>query len=82
MDLIWKVIVALTILRWPFVPVLAETFVHATDAATKAAVIISFKIIHQFGCVILGEHIEQLFTIAWTAVIKLSFAKLKLVPGL
>ena len=69
------------LLRWTFVvPVLADTFVNATDEATKAAAIVSFKTIHQFGGVILGEHLGQLFTIAWTVMITLSFAKLKLMP--
>ena len=69
------------LLRWTFVvPVLADTFVHATDEATKASVIISFKTIHQFGGVILGEHLGQLFTIAWTVMMTISFAKLKLMP--
>ena len=49
------------LLRWTFVvPVLADTFVHAADEATKAAAIVSFKTIHQFGGVILGEHLGQL----------------------
>lgn len=69
------------LLRWPFVvPVLADTFVHATDEVTKAAAIVSFKTIHQFGGVILGEHLGQLFTIAWTVMMTISFAKLKLMP--
>ena len=69
------------LLRWTFVvPVLADSFVHATDEATKAAAIVSFKTIHQFGGVILGEHLGQLFTIAWTVMMTLSFAKLKLMP--
>lgn len=69
------------LLRWTFVvPVLADTFVTATDEATKAAAIVSFKTIHQFGGVILGEHLGQLFTIAWTVMMTLSFAKLKLMP--
>jgi hypothetical protein len=69
------------LLRWTFVvPVLADTFVHAADEATKAAAIVSFKTIHQFGGVILGEHLGQLFTIAWTVMITISFAKLKLMP--
>lgn len=69
------------LLRWTFVvPVLADTFVHATDEAIKAAAIVSFKTIHQFGGVILGEHLGQLFTIAWTVMMTLSFAKLKLMP--
>ena len=46
------------LLRWTFVvPVLADTFIHATDEATKAAVIVAFKTIHQFGGVVLGEHL-------------------------
>lgn len=69
------------LLRWTFVvPVLADTFATATDEPTKAAAIVAFKTIHQFGGVILGEHLGQLFTIAWTVVISLSFAKLKLFP--
>ena len=69
------------LLRWTFVvPVLADTFVHAADEATKAAAIVSFKTIHQFGGVILGEHLGQLFTIAWTVMMTISFDKLKLLP--
>lgn len=69
------------LLRWTFVvPVLADTFTHATEDATRAAAIVSFKIIHQFGGVILGEHLGQLFTIAWTVMMSISFAKLKLMP--
>lgn len=69
------------LLRWTFVvPVLADTFAHATDEATKTAAIISFKTIHQFAGVILGEHLGQLFTISWTVMLSISFAKLKLMP--
>ncbi len=69
------------LLRWTFVvPVLADTYVHAADEATKAAAIVSFKTIHQFAGVILGEHLGQLFTIAWTVMMTISFAKLKLMP--
>jgi hypothetical protein len=69
------------LLRWTFVvPVIADTFVHVTDEATKAAASVSFKTIHQFAGVILGEHLGQLFTVAWTVMISISFAKLKLMP--
>lgn len=67
------------LLRWTFViPVLADAFMNATDEATKAAAVISFKTIHQFAGVILGEHLGQLFTIASTILISVSFARLKL----
>ena len=69
------------LLRWTFVvPILANTFVTATDDATKAAAIVSFKLVHQFGGVILGEHLGQLFTIIWTVMITHSFSKLNLMP--
>ncbi len=69
------------LLRWTFVvPVLANTFVNATDEATKTAAIVAFKTIHQFAGVILGEHLGQLFTITWTVLITISFARLRLFP--
>ena len=69
------------LLRWTFVvPVLADSFVHATDPATKAAAIMSFKTIHQFGGVVLGEHLGQLFTVAWTVLITASFVKTRMMP--
>jgi hypothetical protein len=69
------------LLRWTFVvPVLAETFTSSTDEATKAAAIVAFKTIHQFAGVILGEYLGQLFTIAWTVMISISFGKLNLFP--
>lgn len=69
------------LLRWTFVvPVLANTFLNATDEATKTAAIVAFKTIHQYGGVILGEHLGQLFTIIWTVLISICFAKLKIFP--
>lgn len=69
------------LLRWTFVvPVLANTFVSAADEPTKAAAIVAFKTIHQFGGVILGEHLGQLFTIAWTIMVSWSFTRLQLFP--
>jgi hypothetical protein len=52
--------------------------VGSGDAATKEAAIVSFKTIHQFGGVLLGEHIGQLFTIIWTIMVSIAFLKLKL----
>lgn len=69
------------LLRWTFVvPVLAHTFMNAGDDATRAATIVVFKTIHQFAGVLLGEHLGQLFTVAWTVMMCLSFIKLKLFP--
>lgn len=70
------------LLRWTFVvPVLADTFVNATDEATRAAAIVAFKTIHQFGGVLLGEHLGQLFTIAWTVMISIALQQAKTIPN-
>lgn len=67
------------LLRWTFVvPVLAQSFVSASDAATSAAAISSFKTMHQFGGVLLGEHLGQLFTIIWSILVSFIFIRLKL----
>lgn len=81
LGLIGLIVQMIGLLRWTFVvPVLATDFVTATDAAGKAAAISSFKTIHQFGGVLLGEHLGQLFTIAWTVIISICFIRLKLFP--
>lgn len=69
------------LLRWTFVvPVLANSFVNADNEATKETVKVVFQAVHQFGGVLLGEHIGQLFTIAWTVMMSAAFSKLKLMP--
>jgi len=69
------------LLRWTFVvPVLADSFVHATDESTKQAAIITFKVIHQFAGVLLGEHLGQLFTILWTILVSVVFSRLNIFP--
>jgi hypothetical protein len=80
-GIIGLVVQMIGLLRWTFVvPVLANTFVNAVDEPTKAAAIVAFKTIHQYGGVILGEHLGQLFTIVWTVLISFSFEKLHLFP--
>jgi hypothetical protein len=70
------------LLRWVFVvPVLATEFVHTTNPATQEAIKISFKTIHQFGGVLLGEHLGQLFTVAWTSMISAALLKVKIIPA-
>lgn len=69
------------LLRWTFVvPMLADTYVHASDDATRSAAIIAFKTIHQFGGVLLGEHLGQLFTILWTILVSIEFIRFNIVP--
>ena len=66
------------LLRWVFVvPVIANNYVSATDPLVKEIAKSSFQSIHQFGGVLLGEHIGQLFTIIWTIMISYAFIKLR-----
>jgi hypothetical protein len=69
------------LLRWTFVvPVLANNFVSAVSEATKESNKIAFQTVNQFGGVLLGEHLGQLFTVIWTIMIATAFKKLGLFP--
>jgi len=78
-GIISGIVQIIALLRWVFViPVIADSYVSAGDAATKTAAIISFQTIHQFGGVLLGEHVGQLFTIIWTVMISYTLIKLNI----
>jgi len=69
------------LLRWTFVvPMLAQTFTNASDDAIKAAALVSFKTVHQYGGVLLGEHLGELFTVTWTVMVSYAFDKHKIIP--
>ena len=69
------------LLRWTFVvPVLANNYVAAISEATKESNKVAFQTIHQFGGVLLGEHLGQLFTIIWTVMMCRAFDLLRLFP--
>jgi hypothetical protein len=59
------------LLRWVFViPVLARLFTDpTTDPVTKAAIPAVFIAVHQYGGVILGEHLGQFLIIIWMSII-------------
>ncbi|MDB5080662.1 MAG: hypothetical protein JWP00_2586 [Chloroflexi bacterium] len=65
------------LLRWVFVvPVLASIYTSPnTSPATKEAVEVVFWAVHQFGGVLLGEHLGQLLIICWMALISLTMFK-------
>lgn len=80
-GIISAVVQIIGLLRWVFVvPVLATEFVNTTSPARQKAIEISFKVINQFGGVLLGEHLGQLFTIAWTVFISSALLKLNIIP--
>lgn len=69
------------LLRWTFVvPVLANNFV-AGNEITKGTSTVAFQVIHQYGGVVLGEHIGQLFTICWTILLTRAFQKVSQFPN-
>jgi hypothetical protein len=69
------------LMRWTFVvPILAKTYVSTQNETVKEICKIVFQAVHQYGGVVLGEHIGQLFTIAWVVMITSAFKILKLMP--
>lgn len=68
------------LLRWVFVvPVIAQDYVMGNEVVKQSAVT-SFKVVHQLGGVLLGEHIGQLFTIVWTGMVCVAILKWRLMP--
>lgn len=65
------------LLRWTFVvPVLARRYTEPTaSAAAKETIVTVFQAVHQYGGVVLGEHIGQIFTILWMLLISLAMFK-------
>lgn len=62
------------LLRWVFVvPTLAGMHTNpASSGASKEAVAVVFQAVHQYGGVLLGEHIGQAFTILWILLISVA----------
>lgn len=80
LGLIGLMLQMIGLLRWTFVvPILAQNFGTGNDLSREAS-IIGFQIIHQYGGVVLGEHIGQLFTIIWTVMLTAAFQRLKRFP--
>jgi hypothetical protein len=68
------------LLRWSFVvPILAHNY-RVGNETTKEITKAIFEVIHQYGGVVLGEHVGQLFTIVWVIGITRVMQQLKLVP--
>jgi hypothetical protein len=65
------------LLRWAFVvPGLAAAYVDpGSSAAAKEGAVVAFQAIHQYGGVVLGEHIGQIFTIIWMLLISAAMLK-------
>ena len=67
-------------LRWVFVvPPLADSFVGG-DAVTQGAVTAAWTAQHQFGGALLGEHLGQLFAVAWSATVSALVVRTRALP--
>lgn len=71
LGVIGFVVQVIGLLRWVFVvPVLARPFTDpTTDSIMKASLSAVFVAVHQYGGVVLGEHLGQFFTILWMSLI-------------
>lgn len=71
LGVIGFVVQLMGLLRWVFVvPVLARLFTDpTTDSVTKASISAVFVAVHQYGGVILGEHLGQFLTILWMSMV-------------
>ncbi len=70
----------IALLRWVFVvPIIAKQFIDGNNTE-KLIAISNFKVVHQFGGVLLGESLGQLFTIFWTIMIASIMIQIKLFP--
>jgi hypothetical protein len=70
----------IALLRWVFVvPIIAKQFVNGNNTE-KIIAVSNFKIVHQFGGVLLGESLGQLFTIIWSIMIASFFIQINLFP--
>ncbi|CAN5632104.1 hypothetical protein BH10CHL1_BH10CHL1_44210 [soil metagenome] len=70
-GLIGLLLAVVGLTRWVFVvPVLAHLYTDPSSSeALRSAALVTFQVIHQYGGVIIGEHISQFMTVLWMALI-------------
>lgn len=70
------------LLRWVFVnPVLADLYVQlGASEANRTTLNVVFQAVHQFGGVLLGEHLGQAFTVLWMWTVSLIVLQTSLLP--
>jgi len=59
---------AIGLMRWVFVvPILANLYTNpASSTTTREAVSVVYQVVHQYGGVVIGEHLGQTLLIGWT----------------
>lgn len=68
MGILSGVLQAIGLMRWVFVvPILSNLYTDpASSLGTREAVSVVFQVVHQYGGVIIGEHLGQLLLGCWT----------------
>jgi Domain of unknown function (DUF4386) len=70
------------LLRWVFVvPVLAQMYLDPSSTESiRAAVSVVFQAVHQYGGVVVGEHLGYAFVCLWMALISVGLLRARLFP--
>lgn len=68
MGVLSGILQAIGLMRWVFVvPVLARLYTDTqTNATTRQAVGVVYQAVHQYGGVVIGEHLGQTLLVGWT----------------
>ncbi|MFN8444080.1 MAG: DUF4386 domain-containing protein [Caldilineaceae bacterium] len=71
LGLVSLVLAVVGLTRWVFVvPGLAQLYTDPNSSeAVRAAAIVTFQAVHQYGGVVIGEHISQFMTVLWMVLI-------------
>jgi hypothetical protein len=74
---------AMGLIRWVFVvPGLARTYADpCANESARAAAEVAFESLHQFAGVALGEHLGQIGTALWAALVTRELQRGRMVPG-
>lgn len=68
------------LMRWIFiVPLLSGLYTSKSDIYSKDLIELIFLSIHQYGGVILGEHLGQIFTISWMLLTSTAMHKARII---
>ena len=73
---------AIGLMRWALViPAVAEAYADpAAGEATRAAAIMVYRAVHQYGGVVLGEQMGQLLLAGWSGLVALAMLRSTLMP--
>lgn len=74
MGVLSGVLQSIGLMRWVFVvPVLANLYTNPdASAATRSAVGVVYQAVHQYGGVVMGEHLGQTLLVGWTLGVALA----------